>query len=89
MHVEHHPLIRDFADQRDELHRLRQQDDRFARLALEYEHLDKRICRIEEGIETLDEASLAALKQERVALKDDIARQLRRAGGGCCGRCGG
>lgn len=49
--------------------------------------LDKRICRIEGGIELLDDVTLSALKLNRVALKDELARQLKRASGQCCG-CG-
>ena len=89
MHVEHHPLIKDFPEKREELQRLRQEDPLFARKAEGYEALDKRICRIEDGVETLDDAALTALKQERVTLKDDIARDLRRASGSCCGGCCG
>lgn len=89
MHVDHHPLIHDFPEHRAELQRLRQDDAQFARQAEEYEALDKRICRIEDGVETLDDAALTALKQERVTLKDDIARDLRRASGSCCGGCCG
>ncbi len=89
MHVEHHPLVRDFPDMREQLHSLRQSDRHFANLADSYEVLDKRICRIEDGVEMLDDAALGALKQERVALKDDIARQLKRASGSCCGGCCG
>ena len=74
---------------REQLHHLRQDDAEFARLAEEYEALDKRICRIEDGVETLDDAALTALKLERVTLKDDIARDLRRASGSCCGGCCG
>jgi uncharacterized protein YdcH (DUF465 family) len=89
MHVEHHPLISDFPELREQLHNLRQQDKHFARLADEYEALDKRVCRIEEGIEALDENALATLKTERVLLKDELARQLRKAAEpqGCCGKC--
>jgi uncharacterized protein len=89
MHVEHHPLMSDFPELREQLHNLRQQDNHFARLADEYETLDKRVCRIEEGIETLDENAFATLKVERVVLKDELARQLRKAAEpeGCCGKC--
>ena len=87
MHVDHHPLILDFPEHRDALQRLRQGDALFARQAEEYEVLDKRICRIEDGIELLDDVSLQALKLNRVALKDELARQLKRASGQCCG-CG-
>ena len=92
MHVEHHPLIKDFPELRAELHSLRQADREFARLAEEYEALDKRICRIEEGTELLDDGALGALKQVRVELKDQLARRLKRAAGQCCGcgnGCGG
>lgn len=89
MHVEHHPLINDFPELRDTLHSLRQSDQHFARIAGEYEELDKRICRVEDGVETLDEAGLSGLKQQRVSLKDDVARMLRKASGTCCGSCGG
>jgi uncharacterized protein len=89
MHVEHHPLMSDFPELREQLHNLRQQDNHFARLADEYEALDKRVCRIEEGTETLDENAFATLKVERVVLKDELARQLRKAAEpeGCCGKC--
>ena len=89
MHVEHHSLLADFPERRDQLHALRQQDQHFARLADEYEALDKRICRIEDGVDPLDENALATLKVERVALKDELVRQLNKAAepAGCCGKC--
>ncbi|HAW63466.1 YdcH family protein [Stutzerimonas frequens] len=89
MHVEHHPLIKDFPEKREQLQKLRQEDPAFARKADEYEALDKRICRVEDGVETLDDIALNALKQERVAMKDDIARDIKRASGSCCGGCCG
>ncbi len=89
MHVEHHPLIKDFPEKREQLQKLRQEDPVFARKAEEYEALDKRICRVEDGVETLDDAALSALKQERANMKDDIARDLKRASGSCCGGCCG
>lgn len=87
MHVDHHPLVHDFSEQREALHQLRQADAEFARQADAYEALDKRICRVEAGVERLDDATLSSLKLSRVALKDDLARRLKRAVGQCCG-CG-
>ncbi|TBU76773.1 GTP-binding protein [Pseudomonas daroniae] len=87
MHVDHHPLIHDFPQWRAQLHHLRQEDAGFAHQAEEYEALDKRICRIEDGIERLDDAALGQLKSQRLALKDDLARRLKREAGQCCG-CG-
>lgn len=89
MHVDHHPLLQDFPELREQLHQLRQNDQHFARLAGEYEDLDKRICRVEDGVELLDDSSLTGLKQQRVALKDDLARMLKKSKGECCGACGG
>ncbi|MBA4290224.1 MAG: GTP-binding protein [Pseudomonas sp.] len=87
MHVEHHPLIKDFPELRSTLHDLRVSDAGFAKLAETYESLDKRICRIEAGNELLNDDALVSLKQERVELKDEVARLLKRAAGQCCG-CG-
>ena len=89
MHVEHHSLIADFPELREQLHTLRQQDSHFARLADEYEVLDKRICRVEDGIDVLDDGALSTLKAERVAMKDELSRQMKMAAEpeGCCGKC--
>ena len=89
MHVEHHPLIKDFPEKREQLQKLRQEDPAFARKAEEYEALDKRICRVEDGVDLLDDSALSTLKAERVALKDELSRQLKKAAEpeGCCGKC--
>lgn len=89
MYIEHHPLIKDFPEMREKMQELRQTDAHFARLAETYEDLDKQICRIEDGIELLDDAALGALKVERVALKDEIAGLLKKSKGSCCGGCCG
>ena len=81
MHVDHHPLIKDFPELRAQLHSLRQDDQEFARLADEYETLDRRIYEVEDGRASLDDLALQALKTERVALKDQIAERLRKANG--------
>ena len=81
MHVDHHPLINDFPEKREQLQRLRQEDPLFARKAEEYEALDKRIYEVEDGRQAMDDLALQALKNERVALKDQIAERLRKAGG--------
>lgn len=81
MHVDHHPLIQDFPELRAELQRLRQEDSHFARQAEAYEALDKRIYEVEDGRQAMDDLALQALKNERVALKDQIAERLRKAGG--------
>ena len=81
MHVDHHPLIQDFPELRAELQRLRQEDSHFARQAEAYEALDRRIYEVEDGRQAMDDLALQVLKNERVALKDQIAERLRKAGG--------
>ena len=81
MHVDHHPLIQDFPELRAELQRLRQEDSHFARQAEAYEALDKRIYEVEDGRLAMDDLALQVLKNERVALTDQIAERLRKAGG--------
>jgi hypothetical protein len=89
MHVEHHPLSKDFPELRTALHELRVNDADFARLADEYERVDKRICRVEDGIEVLADDALSSLKQTRVELKDEVARRLSASAKACCGCCKG
>lgn len=88
MHIQHHPLLEDFPELRNELHDLRQADPDFARMAAGYESLGQGICRVEDGSEVMADEALAVLKQRRVDLKDEVARRLKRASGPCCG-CGG
>lgn len=89
MHAEQHPLATAFPDQRQQLQKLRRDNPLFARKAEEYEALNLSILRVEIGEQALDEAMLAVLRQERMALQDDIAAELKRASGSCCGGCCG
>jgi len=89
MHAEQHPLVTAFPDQRQQLQKLRRDNPLFARKAEEYEALNLSILRVEIGEQALDEAMLAVLRQERMALQDDIAAELKRASGSCCGGCCG
>ncbi|MDR8012872.1 YdcH family protein [Ectopseudomonas guguanensis] len=79
MPLEHHPLNREFPQQHDALRKLMQSDARFARLAEEYEALDKRIYEIEDGRSATDDLTLQGLKLQRVGLKDEIAGLLQGA----------
>jgi uncharacterized protein len=77
MNVEHHPLTQDFPQLRERLHALKLSDTHFARLAEEYEALDKRIVRAEDGIEPVADDMLETLKKLRLALKDEIYARLK------------
>ena len=78
MPLEHHPLNREFPELTAQLHALLSSDGHFARLAEEYEELDKRIYEVESGRVAIDEMLLLGLKMQRVSLKDELAGILRR-----------
>ncbi|WP_437882576.1 DUF465 domain-containing protein [Pseudomonas sp. LRF_L74] len=66
---------------------LRRTSTGYAALAEQYDDIDRRIERIEIGIERPDDMPLSALKLQRSGLREDLARQTRKAEGGCC-NCG-
>lgn len=79
MHVEHHPLIKEFPEHRERIHSLKVSDSRFARLADEYEEVDKHICRAEDGAEGYDDDHMHKLKADRLRLKDEVFKALQAA----------
>jgi uncharacterized protein len=79
MPVNHHPLLTEFPNQLDSIHRLKTENAHFRRLMVEYEQIDKEVFRMEEGIETPEDAVLIAEKQKRLHLKDQLAEMLRAA----------
>lgn len=89
MHAEQHPLATAFPGQQEQLQRLRRENPLLNRKAEEFEALNASILRVETGEQRVDDAMLGALRQERTALQDDIAAELKRAAGSCCGGCCG
>jgi uncharacterized protein YdcH (DUF465 family) len=79
MALDHHPLITEFPEHREALHALKLGNAHFQKLMDAYENRDKEIVRMEEGIETPDDATLTDLKKQRLDLKDQIAEMLRAA----------
>lgn len=64
----------------------------YAALVEQHDDVDRRIARIENGLERPEGLTLAALRLRRSGLREDLARQQRKAGGGCCNcgnTCGG
>ncbi|UVE17140.1 hypothetical protein NVV93_16360 [Pseudomonas sp. LS44] len=53
-------------------------NERLSRLQLQFEAVDKRIFRLENGIEREENLSLAALMLHRSGLREDIERLLAR-----------
>lgn len=76
MNVDHHPLVHEFPEHRETLHRLKLNDTHFARLAAEYEEIDKEIVRIEDEVEAASDVTLETLKKRRLLLKDQLYARL-------------
>ena len=63
MPIEHRPLVTEFPEHRDAIHALKLKDNHFSRLMDEYEETDKEIFRMEEGIETPEDAVMNEMKK--------------------------
>ena len=74
-----HELAEEFPAQTDVIHRLKESDAHFARLADEYHAINRTIHRAETGVEPVDELVETGMRKQRAALKDDIARMLAQA----------
>ncbi len=76
MPISHHPLIEEFSEYKDAIHKLKVNNSHFRRLLHEYEGIDKSIYRAEQGIEIANDDYLAIIKKERLHLKDLIYSML-------------
>lgn len=72
-----HDLTEEFPDRRERITELKTSDGHFARLADEYNELNRAIHRIETRVEPTSEDVEEELKRRRVRLKDEIARLLQ------------
>lgn len=79
MSTEHHPLLAEFPELRDEIHRLKMEDAHFRRLFDEYHELDKAVYRMDENIDTVSDEVMEEAKSRRVHLKDTLYGMLRKA----------
>ena len=76
-YVDNHSLAQDLPEYREAIHDLKMNSAHFARILREYEELDKKIVRTEQGLEHIPDLELDALKLKRVQIKDDLVRQLQ------------
>jgi uncharacterized protein YdcH (DUF465 family) len=72
-----HDLAEDFPDERDRITALKTSNGHFARLAEEYNELNRTIHRIETRVEPATEDVEEELKRRRVHLKDQITAILK------------
>lgn len=73
----HHPLIDEFPEHREVIHKLKVDNTHFRSLSHEYEEIDKAIVRAEQGIETVSDDYLEEIKKQRLHLKDQIYTMLK------------
>lgn len=72
-----HELAEEFPEHKDKIHRLKSEDEHFAKLADEYHRVNRDIHRMETDVEPVSEDTEHALRRRRVQLKDQIAAYLR------------
>jgi uncharacterized protein YdcH (DUF465 family) len=76
MHVDHHPLVKEFPEMRERIHTLKSSSTHFANLADQYEEVDKHICRAEDSPEGYADGHMHELKAKRLHLKDLLYSEL-------------
>ncbi|RLA18684.1 MAG: GTP-binding protein [Gammaproteobacteria bacterium] len=78
---EKHDLIHELPEYRDEIHNLKMNNHRFARLFSEYHELDHEIIRIEGGAEATSDDYLEGQKKRRLGLKDELFTMIKASEG--------
>lgn len=79
MQHEHHSLIQEFPEYREEIHNLKMSNEHFRELFDEYHKLDREVFRVENNIEARTETAFEELKKRRLTLKDELFRMLRQS----------
>lgn len=72
-----HELIHEFPECGNRIHRLKEQDGHFRKLADIYHDLNREIHRGETDVEPVGQFHLEELKKRRLALLDEIGGYLR------------
>lgn len=71
-----HELADDFPGKAELIHRLKETDAHFRKLADDYHAANRAVHRAETRAEIISEAEESRLRRERARLKDEIARRL-------------
>jgi hypothetical protein len=71
-----HELAEEFPDKVEQMHELKESDAHFLKLYDEYHEVNRAVHRAETNIEPTDDTHEAALRKQRMALKDQIAAML-------------
>lgn len=79
MSDQEHSLVNEFPADKEILHRLKLEDQHFAKVSARHHELNKEIHRIESGIEAASDERLEELKKERLSLLDEVAEMVAAA----------
>ena len=74
-----HELTEEFPAEADLIHKLKQDDAHFAKLADAYHDVNREIHRLETRVEAASEEHEETLRKQRARLKDEIAAALAKA----------
>ncbi len=75
-----HAIHEEFPNDAERIHALKLSDAHFARLLEEYDEINDQVAAAESRHQPMSEEAEAALRRQRAALKDQIARMLSAAG---------
>jgi uncharacterized protein YdcH (DUF465 family) len=74
-----HTLGDEFPEQMDAIHALKAKSPEFAHILTEYDEVNDRIHRAEARLDAISEEAEAALRRQRLALKDRIVAALEKS----------
>lgn len=74
-----HTLHEEFPSDLDAIHALKAKDVRFAELLVEYDAVNDKVHRAETRLDAITDEAETALRKQRLAIKDAIARALNTA----------
>lgn len=74
-----HQLTEEFPDKAGRIAEMEQSDAHFARLAKEYDEVNRVIHRAETNVEPMEDLAENDMRKKRAALKDEIYRMLTQA----------
>lgn len=67
-----HELAEEFPEYAEKMSELKQSDAHFAKLADEYHEINRAVHRAETDVEPTDDLNMAAMRKQRMVLKDQI-----------------
>ncbi len=80
MTIEHHDLVHELPEYREQIHTLKVENPHFSRLFDEYHEITKDVERMETEVEPVSTETEEEYKRKRLQLKDQLYAMLKEAG---------